>query len=40
MLDGREARQPGRPVAPKKAPEPLLTVKKSAARRRVAKGEK
>ena len=40
LLDGREAKQPGRPVAPKKAPEPLRPVKKSAARRRVAKGEK
>ena len=40
LLDGREAKQPGRPVAPKKAPESLRPVKKSAARRRVAKGEK
>jgi excinuclease ABC subunit A len=40
MLAGREARQPGRPVAPKKDPAPVRPVKKSAARRRVAKGEK
>ena len=40
LLVGREAKQPGRPVAPKKAAEPVRPAKKSAARKRVAKGEK
>jgi excinuclease ABC subunit A len=40
MLVGREARQPGRPVAPKKVVEPRKPARRSAARTRVAKGEK
>jgi excinuclease ABC subunit A len=40
ILEGKEAKQPGRPVAPKKAAEPTRPAKKSAARKRVAKGEK
>jgi excinuclease ABC subunit A len=40
ILEGKEAKQPGRPVAPKRAAEPTRPTKKSAARKRVAKAEK